>query len=204
MKSLDYYFWLNSDWAYLGAARLEQIAARHHAQVRYKPVDLLDVYARTGGIPLPRRSLQRQAYRKQELRRWMARLGMHIHITPKYMCPDASLASCFTIAADHLQLPVAALHREILAAQWCHEQDISDASVLLRISARLGLPGPELLARAGDPAVRGRYRQYTDEAVAAGVFGSPSYVLDGEIFWGQDRLEFLEAALAPKPAHGQP
>lgn len=196
MKSLDYYFWLNSDWAYLGAARLEQIATEHRVQIRYKPVDLLDIYARTGGIPLPRRSPQRQAYREQELRRWTARLGMQIHITPKYMCPDASLASRLTIAADRLKLPVTALHREILAAQWCHEQDISEAGVLLQIAARLGLPGPELLALADDPTVRGRYRQYTDEAVAAGVFGSPSYVLDGEIFWGQDRLDFLEETLA--------
>lgn len=195
MKSLDYYFWLNSDWAYLGAERLERIAVRHGITIRYKPVDLLNVYARTGGIPLPLRSPQRRAYREQELHRWMARLNMQIHVTPRHMCPDATLASCFTIAADGLGLSVAALHREILAAQWCHEQDIADGDVLLGVAERLGMPGRELLARAGDAGVLAQYRQYTDEAVAAGVFGSPSYVLDGEVFWGQDRLTFLDEAL---------
>jgi 2-hydroxychromene-2-carboxylate isomerase len=195
MKSLEYYFWLNSDWAYLGADRLERIAARHGIVIHYKPVDLLDVYARTGGIPLPLRSPQRRAYREQELRRWMARLGIRVNISPKHMCPDATLASCFTIAADVMGLPVASLHKEILAAQWCHERDVSDGAVLADVADRLGLPGATLLARAGDPDVMERYRAYTDDAVAVGVFGSPSYVYEGEVFWGQDRLAFLDEAL---------
>lgn len=195
MKSLDYYFWLNSDWAYLGADRLERIAARHGIGIRYKPVDLLDVYARTGGIPLPSRSPQRRAYREQELRRWMPRLGLRVNITPRHMCPDATLASCFTIAADVMGLPVASLYKEILAAQWCHDRDVSDGAVLVDVADRLGLPGAALLARAGGPDVMERYRTYTDDAVAAGVFGSPSYVYRGEVFWGQDRLAFLDEAL---------
>ncbi|CDM25850.1 2-hydroxychromene-2-carboxylate isomerase [Castellaniella defragrans 65Phen] len=196
MKQLDYYFWLNSDWALLGADRLALLAQRQDVQVNYKPVDLLDVYARTGGIPLSRRSVQRQDYREQELRRWMPLLGMQINVTPRYMCPDASLASRFLIAAELLGYPVAQLHKEILAAQWCHEQDIAQADVLLGVAARLGLPGPAMMQRAAQPEAERQYRRYTDEAVSAGVFGSPSYVLAGEVFWGQDRLDFLDRALA--------
>jgi 2-hydroxychromene-2-carboxylate isomerase len=196
MRQLDYYFWLNSDWAYLGADRLAELVRRHELTVHYKPVDLLAVYARTGGIPLPQRSVQRQEYRKQELRRWMRRLGINIRIAPRYMCPDAALASRFLIAADVTGHSAAELHKEILAAQWCHEQDISDATVLLGIAGHLGLPGPALLEQARSPQIARRYQQYTDEAVAAGVFGSPSYVLDGELFWGQDRLEFLDQTLS--------
>lgn len=195
MKQLDYYFWLNSDWAYLGAQRFEEIAARHSATVTYKPVDLLAVYSRTGGIPLHARAPQRQAYREQELRRWIHHLGAHVHVTPKHMCPNATLASHFTVAAQALGFPVAALHREILAAQWCHERDISNVQVLVGVAESLGLPGAELLDRANAPDIAARYERYTDDAVAAGVFGSPSYVLDGEVFWGQDRLGFLERAL---------
>ncbi|HEU0229675.1 MAG TPA: 2-hydroxychromene-2-carboxylate isomerase [Burkholderiaceae bacterium] len=195
MRHLGYYFWLNSDWAYLGADRLEEVVAKHSVTIHYKPVDLLDVYARTGGIPLSQRSPQRQAYREQELRRWMARLDIHVNITPKHMCPDATLASCFTIAANAMGLPVGRLYKEILAAQWCHEQNVSDGDVLVGVAQRLGLPGRDILARAGKSAVIELYRRYTDEAVAAGVFGSPSYVYEGELFWGQDRLEFLDAAL---------
>ncbi|MGB3289340.1 MAG: 2-hydroxychromene-2-carboxylate isomerase [Burkholderiaceae bacterium] len=195
MNSIDYYFWINSDWAYLGADRLEAIAARRKATIRYKPVDLLNVYARTGGIPLGQRAAERQAYREAELRRWMRRLDMPLNITPRHMCPNGDLASRFTIAADQLGLNVAALYKAILEAEWCKEQDISDAKVLLAVAAKLGLPAERVMQVALTDEVNTLYRQYTDEAVAHGVFGSPTYVFNGELFWGQDRLEFLEEAM---------
>lgn len=196
MSIIDYYFWINSDWAYLGADRLEAIATRCNAKIRYKPVDLLNVYARTGGIPLGQRAPERQAYRVAELKRWMRRLDMPLNITPRHMCPNGDLASRFTIAADQLGLNVAALHKAILEAEWCKEQDISDANVLLAVAATLDLPGERIMQGALTDEVNALYRQYTDEAVTHGVFGSPTYVLNGELFWGQDRLEFLEEAMA--------
>lgn len=196
MSTIDYYFWINSDWAYLGADRLEDIADRYNVKIRYKPVDLLDVYARTGGIPLSQRSPERQAYREAELKRWMHRLGISINITPRYMCPDGDLASRFTIAANRLGSDVAALHKAILEAEWCKEQDISDSQVLLAIAEKLGLPGERIMQGALTDKVNTVYRQYTDEAVAQGVFGSPCYVFNDELYWGQDRLEFLEAVVA--------
>ena len=200
MSIIDYYFWINSDWAYLGADRLEAIAARCNATIRYKPVDLLDVYTRTGGIPLGQRAPERRAYREAELKRWMRRLDMPLNITPRYMCPNGDLASRFTIAADQLGLNVAALYKAILEAEWCKEQDISDAKVLLAVAATLDLPGDRIMQGALTDEVNALYRQYTDEAVAHGVFGSPTYVFNGELFWGQDRLEFLEVAVAAAPS----
>jgi 2-hydroxychromene-2-carboxylate isomerase len=196
MSTIDYYFWINSDWAYLGADRLEAIAARCNVRIRYKPVDLLNVYARTGGIPLGQRARERQAYRQAELKRWMQRLDMPLNITPRYMCPNGDLASRFTIAADQLGLDVAALYKAILEAEWCKEQDISDANVLLAVAATLDLPSERIMQGALTNEVNVLYRQYTDEAVAHGVFGSPTYVFNEELFWGQDRLEFLEEAIA--------
>lgn len=196
MNSIDYYFWINSDWAYLGADRLEALAARHGVGIRYKPVDLLDVYARTGGIPLGQRSPERQAYRQAELKRWIRRLGIPLNIAPRHMCPNGDLASRFTIAADQLGLNVAALYKAILAAEWCHEQDIADADVLLAVAATLDLPGERIMQDALTDKANALYRQYTDEAVAHGVFGSPTYVFNGELYWGQDRLEFLEESVA--------
>jgi len=196
MSIIDYYFWINSDWAYLGADRLEAIAARCNAKIRYKPVDLLNVYARTGGMPLGQRSPERQAYREAELKRWIQRLDMSLNITPRYMCPNGDLASRFTIAANELGLNVAALYKAILEAEWCKEQDISDASVLLAVAATLDLPGDRIMQSALTDEINALYREYTDEAVAHGVFCSPTYVFNGELFWGQDRLEFLEAAVA--------
>lgn len=196
MKTIDYYFWMNSDWAYLGADRLEALAQRQGAAIRYLPVDLPDVYARTGGILLGRRSPERQAYRVAELARWCRKLGIHVNPQPAHMCPDAGLASRIVIAADQAGLPVAALYKAILKAEWCDEQDISDAATLRAILLRQGLDAPALLAAAARPEARAAYRRNTDAAVEAGVFGSPSYVYRGEVFWGQDRLDMLEEAVA--------
>ncbi|SSW72206.1 2-hydroxychromene-2-carboxylate isomerase [Achromobacter veterisilvae] len=196
MKTIDYYFWMNSDWAYLGADRLEALAQRQGAAIRYLPVDLPDVYARTGGILLGRRSPERLAYRVAELARWCRKLGIHVNPQPAHMCPDAGLASRIVIAADQAGLPVAALYKAILKAEWCDEQDISDAATLRAILLRQGLDAPALLAAAARPEARAAYRRNTDAAVEAGVFGSPAYVYRGEVFWGQDRLDMLEEAVA--------
>lgn len=196
MKTIDYYFWMNSDWAYLGADRLEALAARRQAAIRYLPVDLPEVYARTGGILLGRRAPERQAYRVTELARWCRKLGIHVNPQPAHMCPDASLASRIVIAADSAGLPVAALYKAILKAQWCDEQDISDPATLRAIVQREGLDAAALLEAAARPEAEAAYRRNTDAAVAAGVFGSPSYVYRGELFWGQDRLDMLEEAVA--------
>ncbi|MGE8640084.1 MAG: 2-hydroxychromene-2-carboxylate isomerase [Achromobacter sp.] len=196
MKTIDYYFWMNSDWAYLGADRLEALAVRQQSAIRYLPVDLPDVYARTGGVLLGQRSPERQAYRVAELARWCRKLGIHVNPQPAHMCPDAALASRIVIAADRAGMPVLALYKAILKAEWVDDQDISDPAVLRGVMEDLGLDAASLLAAADGPGIEAAYRRNTDEAVKAGVFGSPSYVYRGEVFWGQDRLEMLEEAVA--------
>lgn len=194
-KTIDYYFWLNSDWAYLGADRLDAIGQRHSIRINYLPVDLPDVYRRTGGVLLSERSPERQAYRIAELQRWCRELRIPVNPSPTYMCPNADLASRLVIAALALQLPVTPLYKRILQAEWCDELDISDPSVLRRLVAALDYDVDVLFTRQAEPDVELTYRQNTDAAVAAGVFGSPTYVYDGEVFWGQDRLDFLEKAI---------
>ncbi|MFC5524113.1 2-hydroxychromene-2-carboxylate isomerase [Polaromonas jejuensis] len=199
MKShIDYYFWLNSDWAYLGADRLEELAARQNVQINYKPVDLPNVYSRTGGILLGQRAPERQAYRVTELKRWCRKLGIAINAQPAFMCPNADLASRIVIAAERQGENVHALYKAILRAEWCEERDISSEITLSDILSEQRLDSKELLQQARDSAIGALYASYTDEAVRAGVFGSPSYVYDGELFWGQDRLDMLEETIAAK------
>jgi 2-hydroxychromene-2-carboxylate isomerase len=193
---IDYYFWMNSDWAYLGADRLERIAAKHGISIRYMPVDLPDVYRRTGGQLLSDRAPERQAYRIIELKRWCRTLGIHVNPIPKYMCPNADAASRIVIAADVMKLPIVPLYKAILRAEWCEERDISDPAELRRILSACDLDANAILAAANAPDVERLYRKYTDDAVRAGVFGSPSYAFNGELFWGQDRLDMLESAIA--------
>jgi 2-hydroxychromene-2-carboxylate isomerase len=192
---IDYYFWMNSDWAYLGADRLEALAARQGVNIRYKPVDLPNVYSRTGGMLLGQRAPERQAYRVTELQRWCHKLGIHVRPQPKYMCPNADLASCIVIAADLQGIAILPLYKAILRAEWVEERDISDETTLREILNEQGLDSAALLHAAGKPDIVQLYRNYTDEAVSAGVFGSPSYIYRGELFWGQDRLEMLEEAI---------
>lgn len=195
---LDYYFWLNSDWAYLGADRLDALARRHNVEIRHKPVDLPEVYRRTGGVLLSQRSQARQDYRITELKRWCHKLGIDVNPLPKYMCPNADLASCVVIAADLQGMPVLDLYKAILRAEWCEERDVSSEATLRDILTALGLNAAQCLVAARSSEVQAVYRRNTDEAIAAGVFGSPSYVFEGELFWGQDRLEMLEEAIASK------
>jgi 2-hydroxychromene-2-carboxylate isomerase len=168
---------------------------RQGATIRYLPVDLPQVYARTGGVLLAKRAPERQAYRVAELERWCRRLDIHVNPAPKFMCPDASLASRLVIAADHDGVRVAPLYKAILAAQWCEERDISKPGTLRDILVAQSLDADRLMGLAERSDIVDTYQRNTDEAVACGVFGSPSYVVDGELFWGQDRLDFLEEAL---------
>jgi 2-hydroxychromene-2-carboxylate isomerase len=196
MKKIDYFFWINSDWAYLGHDRLEALTAKHQVRLDYKPVDLPYVYNQTGGVLLSKRAPERQRYRIQELKRWTERLGIHVNSQPRYMCPNGDFASCVVIAAlrrgdgSHGQLTKAILH-----AEWVLDQDISNPDVLARILEDLNLDVDGLMSVAQSAEVRAEYERNTLEAIQAGVFGSPSYVYDGEVFWGQDRLDFLEQAV---------
>jgi 2-hydroxychromene-2-carboxylate isomerase len=195
-KVIDYYFSVLSDWAYFGGERLERLARRYGAKVNHMPIRLAAVYAGTGGILLQKRSKQRQDYRVVELRRWRDHLGIPINISPRYYPTDDELSSCLIIAAKLKGLDAGVLANAILRAIWAEERDIADAETLFRIAEGLGFDGSELIALARQEATKKKFENYTMEAQQRGVFGSPFYFCGEEIFWGQDRLDFLEDVLA--------
>ncbi|WP_159992774.1 2-hydroxychromene-2-carboxylate isomerase [Roseomonas sp. 18066] len=197
-KSIDYYVSLNSPWTHLGAARLEAMVARHGATLNIFPVDFGTIFAGSGGLPLPKRSAQRQAYRMMELRRWRDRLGVPIQLEPAFFPAREALPAHLVIAVRETlgQAPAVALAHAILKALWQDQRDTGEAAVLAELARGLGLDAGALLSLAEDPGWAGRRAADSAAALARGVFGAPSYVLDDEIFWGQDRLDFLEAALA--------
>jgi carboxymethylenebutenolidase len=196
---IDYYVSLNSPWTHLGAARIEALAARHGAQLRVCPVDFREViFPASGGLPLPKRSPQRQAYRMQELRRWRDHLGVPIVLEPKHSPFDEVFAACCVIAARETagDAQAVALAHRILKAVWEEEQNPGDRATLARLIGEAGLDAPALMALAEEPRWAERRRADSEAALARGVFGAPSYVIGDEIFWGQDRLEFVERHLA--------
>jgi 2-hydroxychromene-2-carboxylate isomerase len=195
LPAIDYYVWLMSDWAYLGGVRFVQMAARHNARINHIPMRMQDVFAGSGGLFLTQRSWQRQAYRIEELKRWRARLGIHLNIEPKFFPSDVDLASCMVIAGQRRGLPIADLVNTVMRAIWSEDQDVSDPQVLVAIAGRHGIDATELIEAARTETVRAEYRDNAGRALAAGVFGSPFYAFAGELFWGQDRLDMLEEAI---------
>jgi 2-hydroxychromene-2-carboxylate isomerase len=195
-KTIDYYYALISPWTYLGGPRLEEIARRHGAAIAYKPVALGKVFPVSGGLPLAKRAPQRQAYRLVELARWRDFLGVPLNLKPRFFPADETLAAGMVIAARRQGLDCGRLSNAILRGVWAEERDIADAATLKAIAAENALDGDALMAAAADPAVTAEYEANTQEAIDRGVFGAPSYVYKDELFWGQDRLDFLDRALA--------
>ncbi len=198
MAHIDYYVSLNSPWTHLGAARLERMVADHNATLRIYPVDFGGViFPASGGLPLPKRSPQRQAYRMMELRRWRQATGEPIRLEPKFFPVGEMQAACAVIAVRQTigDAPSVALAHRVLKALWQEEKNPGDEADLSALIDDVGLDGAGVMALAAEPRWAERRAADSQEALARGVFGAPSYVIDGEIFWGQDRLEFVQKKL---------
>ena len=195
-RTLDYYFAPQSPWMYLGHARLTELLQRTNTEVRVRPVDFGQIFSVSGGLPLPQRAPQRQAYRLVELRRFSEALGVPLNPQPRHFpLPGDPAALLITAVATHDGAASAMrLTGAIGQAIWAQERDMADAAELSAVLSECGLD-VQRLAQAQDADNRALYAQHTREAVDAGVFGAPSYVVAGEIFWGQDRLDFVERRL---------
>ena len=195
--TIDYYISLNSPWTYMGSALLADLAKRHGATVNVKPAKFHSIFEKTGGLPLPKRSPERRAYRLMELKRWREVRNIPLVLQPKNSPSDDLAATRLVIAAKLQGKDAHRLATEFGRAIWELDEPLGDAAVMAAAAKRAGLDAAAL--RAGGPSdteLDALYDQYTQEALAAGVFGAPSYVLpSGEFFWGQDRLEMLERAL---------
>lgn len=198
-KVIDYYLAHSSPWSYLGHQRFTAIAQAAGATVNLKPADYGKVFAVSGGLPLKQRPIQRQAYRMMELKRWRAHLKQDLNLEPKHFPVDANPAALITIAAlaqDGAEAGMR-LTGAIMRACWVEEKNIADGATLAALADAAGLPGNALLAQSKSPEIIATYDRNNQEAIAAQVFGAPTYIYKGELFWGQDRLDFLERALAP-------
>jgi 2-hydroxychromene-2-carboxylate isomerase len=198
VKTVDYFFSPISPWTYLGHERFAAMAQRHGAIIRVKPCDLTGkVFPVSGGLPVKQRAPQRQAYRIMELKRWRDFLGIPLNIEPKFFPTNPEPAARLIIAATRLSTNAAmALTGAVLRACWAQERDVGDLDTLQALLRELGYVPDPILHHAASDEVTASYNAYTQEAIERGVFGAPTYVIDGELFWGQDRLEFVERALA--------
>ena len=193
---IDYYFTPQSPWTYLGHERFARIAREAGRAVRLLPADFGRVFAVSGGLPLGQRAPQRQAYRLIELQRFSGYLKLPLHVKPAFFPVSGDAAARLLIAVDQHDGMDAAMQlgNAIFSAVWAHQRNIADDATLAGLLADGGLDAARL-AQSHSPAVQAQYDANTQQAIDHQIFGAPSYVLDGEIFWGQDRLDFLQRKL---------
>jgi 2-hydroxychromene-2-carboxylate isomerase len=194
-RQVDYYFSLQSPWAYIGHKPFQDVASAHALQVNYKPVLLAELFSETGGLPLPKRHPVRQRYRMVELQRWRDRRGLKFHLQPASFPFNPRLADGVVIAAIEAGHDPDPFLRRAFPGVWQDQLNLADPATLVKVADDSGLPGRQLVERSGSEEIGAAYEQNRQDALAADAFGSPSYVLDGEVFWGQDRIELLAEAL---------
>lgn len=184
-----------STWAYIGHAAFEELVHRYQCNVEYRPMRLPDVIAAAGGVPLVARHRARQDYRLVEMQRWAEKRKLSFQLHPLHFPADATLVDGVVLAMLNAGLDPARFISLALTGRWEQQLDLNDTATLVDLTDASGLPGLELIGAARSPGVAMAYQANTRLAINSGVFGSPTYVLDGELFWGQDRLEFLAEAL---------
>lgn len=191
-RTIGYFFAMNSPWAYLGHGRLVELARQHGAVIDYRPLRLGALFEQTGGLPLARRHEVRQRYRLVELQRWRAQRGLAMNLKPTYAPVDSGPADRLVLALLAAGIDPDGFMQACFTALWVDDRNIGDPAEIARIAAAAGVPDAVMAkAKADGDTVAARYEQNLTDARQAGVFGAPSYVVEGEIFWGQDRLELL-------------
>lgn len=202
MAVIDYYFGTVSPYVYLAGTRAEAIAAKHGLALRYRPVDLMALFSRTGGLPLGQRHETRRAYRDQELARQAKKAGLVLNLHPMFWpvngAPSAyAVISAQTAAGRGEGGDLGTLVHAITRACWAEQRNIAEDDVIRDCLAIAGFD-PELADRGMLTAAE-TYAANLEEAVSRGVFGSPFYITEGDQrFWGQDRLDDLDAHLSGK------
>ena len=197
-RRIEYYFSYISLWSYVGSLAFQDLVRRLELEVDYKPVDLLSVFAAGGGKPVRQRPLLRHEYRLVEMRRWRDIRGIPLVLHPKYYPADPALGHRMFLAAQAGAGgagDLGVLAHLGLKAVWADELNVEDPQTLIALATEAGFDGAALLEASQDPAYAQKAEALTQEAVARDLFGAPFYFYQGEPFWGQDRLDLLEAAI---------
>lgn len=204
MTSIEYFYAAHSAFAYLGSRRLMDIAKAAGRTIRHKPYDLRRGMAGVGATPTRQRSKDHIAYFfGREIQRWSEHRGAPVlgH-RPTFHDNDIGLPNCLLIAAQERGDNVDELAHSLLEAHWRDDADLADRATLAKLSRGVGADAEALLAAVDSASIRSIYEANTDEAIRRSVFGSPTYFVDGDMFYGQDHLEMVERALK-KPYQGR-
>lgn len=194
--SIDYYFTLISPFSYLGHKALLAVADKHGASIAFKPMNLADVFATSGVVPIPERPVSRQNYRLIELQRIADFRGLPLTLRPAHFPTNPALANGAVAAISAAGGDPADFMFEAFQACWANERDISQPETVRELLEATGHDATAIMAAASSQEVVATMAENTEAAIAAGAVGAPAYVLQGEPFWGQDRIDYLDHALS--------
>lgn len=201
MKTIEYYYSVRSSFTYLGAARIAALAAKYGRRLVHKPIFLSVILPPTGVLPFDQRPPHRTAYMRRDFQRWAAHLDMKVELEPVHHIGPNELPSGVVVAAQRAlhhgaEGDLEALSGGILGALWRDDRDIADEAVIAELCRAAGFELEPLIRAATGPEIQLEIERNNREAIILGVLGSPTYFVDGENFYGQDRLDFVEQALA--------
>ena len=194
---IDFYFDFSSPYGYFASARIEEIAAKHGRSVVWRPILLGAVFKITGQQPLPTIPLK-GSYAKHDLARSARLFGMPFRLPTKFPIAGQAPSRAYYWVADRDGAQGRTLAQALYRAYFAEDRDISNPEVTANVAAKLGLNREELLRALNDPAVKERLKNEVDAAIERGVFGSPYVIVDGEPFWGSDRLDQVDRWLATR------
>lgn len=192
---LDYYFATPSPWAYLATPRIIELEKKYNIEINWKPADLMEIFSIHGVANVKDRPQPVQLNRLTELGRWSKFLNMPLTIQPKYFPVDPTLSHKVIILAQKNNIDVKNLIFSFQKAVWTDEKDISNENVILEICKTNKFESSSIITDANSEEIQNEYKNNTKDALSKNVWGSPTFVYNNELFWGQDRIEFLERAI---------
>ena len=194
-RPIEFFLALTSPWTYLATPRVRALAAEHNLELRLRPFDIFTVFQRNGIKALGDRPVAVRRNRLNELRRWRAHLGMDLNLEPRHFPVDPTLSGKMLIAALDGPGDACEFAFRVMRACWAEERDISDEATLKAIAGDCGFNGEALLDAVKGGGADRTLAQNTEDAITANVFGAPTFLFEGELYWGQDRIEFLRRAV---------
>lgn len=196
MIKVDYFMSHGSPWTFLGHNRINNIVKQFNVQLNMYPVNYGEIFPVSGGLPVFKRPLQRQKIRLQELKRWAEFLKINLAPEPKFFPSKSLLPSLLIIAAKIMKTNKDfELASNIMNALWVEELPVDDENTLKNIMDKLELDSEVLLSFAKSQECENIFKEYTKIAIEKNVFGAPTYIIEDQVYWGQDRLDFIERHL---------
>ena len=196
MIKVDYFMSHGSPWTFLGHNRINNIVKQFNVQLNMYPVNYGEIFPISGGLPVSKRPPQRQKIRLQELRRWAEFLNINLNPEPKFFPSKSLLPSLLIIAAKIMKTNKDfELASNIMNALWVEELHVDDENTLKNIMDKLELDSEVLLSFAKSQECENIFKEYTKIAIEKNVFGAPTYIIEDQVYWGQDRLDFIERHL---------